>query len=77
MQTSAKTKAKEFVKWSCISIESPDSLERLLKEHERDTRYTAIDIVQSIDGGVNYENSSDVVNRDETVKLIHNLQVGF
>ncbi len=77
MQTLSKTKAKEFAKLFGLDPELQDEVERLLREHERDTRYTAIDIVQSMDDEVNYENSFDVINRDETVKLLHNLKVGF
>ena len=80
MQTSAKTKAKEF--WKKYNQGNGCSewglhlVEKLLLEHERDTRYTAIDIISSMEDELNYEHPFEVINRDLTINLIHNLKVG-
>ena len=90
MQTSAKTKAKEF--WKRYNQDMNGSeydiyiLEQLLLEHERDTRYTAIDIVNSeellcVDDPWNIELNGNpvqlsVVEQEPLISKIHNLKVG-
>ena len=89
MQTSARTKAKTFWKKYNQGMNGSeydiDILERLLLEHERDTRYTAIDILRSLDTyEVQTEDTviierrvyQDGVELEEAVSAIHNLKVG-
>lgn len=87
MQTSAETKAKEFIK----SLEKElhfdakehlpfgmlqDRILKLLLEHERDTRYTAIDIIRSVESEIGVDGINDVVNQEDVIQLVHNLKVG-
>lgn len=79
MQTSAKTKAKEFMKtWdtSCDYEALLNSLTKLLVEHERDTKYTAIDILNSMEDEGTAE-QEQLIERDEAIFLIHNCPVGL
>ena len=90
MQTSAKTKAKEFWKRYNQGMNGSEYdiyiLEQLLLEHERDTRYTAIDIVNSeellcVDDPWNIELNGNpvqlsVVEQEPLISKIHNLKVG-
>ncbi|QXN60100.1 hypothetical protein KUA24_33 [Vibrio phage HNL01] len=85
MQTSAKTKAKEFIYenrsiFNCVNDKDKRQfkrdLEKLLLEHERDTRYTAIDILNSMETEINTESLGETILQDDAVGLIHNLKVG-
>ncbi|AUR86412.1 coil containing protein [Vibrio phage 1.084.O._10N.261.49.F5] len=94
MQTSAKTKAKEFVYQNRELFRNfttnekkhfKRDLEELLSEHERDTRYTAIDVLSSMEvfeasTGCVELNGDDItlttVDLYEATSLIHNLKVG-
>lgn len=97
MQTSAKTKSKEFMKVleKELPAEATEHLpfglvqslvSKLLLEHERDTRYTAIDIINSMDAEVvDDPNNSElngqpcqltVIDPEEVISQIHNLIVG-
>lgn len=68
---SAKTKAKEFAErfegedWAECNIE--DKLRILLLEHERDTRYKAIDVIGNA--------WQDSIGFDEITSAVHNLEV--
>lgn len=90
MQTSAETKAKEFCKtWGLTSEDDlviKNAIKDILLEHERDTRYTAIDIVNSeevlcVDDPYNSELNGhpvqlSVVEQESIISKIHNLKVG-
>jgi hypothetical protein len=87
--TSAQTKAKRTVKtiMTFFNMESlPEGhleiLENLVKrefwEHERDTKYAAIDIIASMQKGyceIEDNVCEDVVYSDEAISLIHKLSV--
>lgn len=86
MQTSVKTKAKEFMKQNHPLDISEQDVEKLLLEHERDTRYTAIDIINNMKDywviveGCSHLNGdqrtiSDAVSKDDVTNLIHNMKV--
>ena len=89
MQTSAETKAKEFCKtWGLTSendLVIKNAIKNLLLEHERDTRYTAIDILRSLDTyEVQTEDTileermvyQEGVEVEDAINKIHNLKVG-
>tara|TARA_Y100000588_G_scaffold244854_1_gene259073 strand:+ start:15379 stop:15651 length:273 start_codon:yes stop_codon:yes gene_type:complete len=89
MQTSAETKAKEFCKtWGLTSEDDlviKNTIKNLLLEHERDTRYTAIDVLRSLDTyEVQTEDTiiieqkiyQESVELEDAVSAIHNLEVG-
>lgn len=76
MQTSAKTKAKEFTKWGGLHPDMEDSLRKLLLEHERDTRYTAIDILHAEDAGYCNNDGDEMIKVEDAISKIHNLKVG-
>ena len=80
MQTSAKTKAKEFWKRYNQGMNGSEYdihiLEKLLLEHERDTRYTAIDILHSLEDEENNNHAFEIINRNKAIQFIHNLKVG-
>ncbi len=75
MQTSANTKAKEFCKTYGLSTSLQEELSKLLLEHERDTRYTAIDILQQED--VEFYSMRDaLISKRDAIQKIHGLKVG-
>lgn len=90
MQTSAKTKAQEFI--NKLSEELPyecdinmpygkmiKMVEKLLLEHERDTRYTAIDVINNMDSELVYDTLTGTtphINTEDAIQKIHNMKVG-
>ncbi len=85
MQTSAKTKAKELFKTKYAADLTVEDITKVLLEHERDTRYTAIDIIQSEETFLIEISEStfeeryvwvDGVCLDDLTRNIHNLTVG-
>lgn len=89
MQTSAKTKANEFMKTWGLTKEGDkillNALIRLLLEHERDTRYAAIDVIRSMEqqsiehDDIEFNNIKfvDGVETEDTIQKIHNMKVGL
>ncbi len=76
MQTSAKTKAKELFKTKYAADLTVEDITKVLLEHERDTRYAAIDKVQSMPCEKSSTNLDEVVKSAHVIELIHNLNVG-
>ena len=89
MQTSAETKAKEFCKtWGLTSendLVIKNAIKNLLLEHERDTRYTAIDALRSLETYEVQTEDTVIIERmvyqegvevEEAISKIHNLKVG-
>jgi len=75
MSSSAKTKAKHFVALNKLPDDTTPLIEKLLLEHERDTRYDSIDLLHSMEDLGNPE-QDHLINLDEAIHLVHNLKVG-
>lgn len=84
MTDSAKDKVRKFIYENRSLFRTTSSnekkqfkkdLELLLLEHERDTRYTAINNVLAMDYEL-LEGIDAVVIKDEVIHNIHNLTVG-
>ncbi|AGN51539.1 hypothetical protein VPLG_00100 [Vibrio phage eugene 12A10] len=76
MQTSAKTKVKNLMKTKFFADLTEQDLVTLLLEHERDTRYTAIDILRGMDDEVAVDGINEVIDKEDAIQLTHNLKVG-